>query len=355
MKNITYLLGAGASYHSLPLLATMSERMKAYSSFLKLALKKGEIKNDFAHKFILELDHLLIAEKQSTSIDAYAKELSNSNNHLKLLHLKAILSSYLIFEQLVKPEDFKIFLDEDQSIAIPDSTLEMIKNPIDKRYRTFWAEYTDQSKKLPKNIKIISWNYDMQLEFSFSRFSQYSLEMVQQELQIFPSEQKEIRTDCFCVLKLNGTAGLLDTSGSSRFSNLFDLSKHHLTPTNLSYLIDLLKNNYFRSFSNPVFAFAWENEGFTNKARSMAKEILSETEILVIIGYSFPSFNWSVDQEIFRNIKKLEKVYYQAPENEVDFLKTQMDAIHPDLKGRTMGIFNLRSFYIPVESKAASL
>jgi hypothetical protein len=87
----------------------------------------------------------------------------------------------------------------------------------------------------------------------------------------------------------------------------------------------------------------------------MAKEILSETEILVIIGYSFPSFNWSVDQEIFRNIKKLEKVYYQAPENEVDFLKTQMDAIHPDLKGRTMGIFNLRSFYIPVESKAASL
>jgi hypothetical protein len=201
MKNITYLLGAGASYHSLPLLATMSERMKAYSSFLKLALKKGEIKNDFAHKFILELDHLLIAEKQSTSIDAYAKELSNSNNHLKLLHLKAILSSYLIFEQLVKPEDFKIFLDEDQSIAIPDSTLEMIKNPIDKRYRTFWAEYTDQSKKLPKNIKIISWNYDMQLEFSFSRFSQYSLEMVQQELQIFPSEQKEIRTDCFCLGK----------------------------------------------------------------------------------------------------------------------------------------------------------
>lgn len=352
MKKITYLLGAGASFHSLPLLATMSKRMNAFSCFLKTALRNGIIKKDFAPQFIAELDKLIKAEKESTSIDAYAKELSNSSEHRKLLHLKALLSSYLIFEQLVKPEDFQIYLDEHDTIPLNSETLELIKNPLDQRYRTFWGEYTDHSRKLPDNVRILSWNYDMQLEFSFSRFSQYSLEMVQQELQVFPSEQKQVNTNRFCILKLNGTAGLLDSYGSSRLTNLFDLNKHHLNTENIHFLIELLEKNYHRAFNNPVFTFAWENEGVTNQTRTHAKEIIADTEILVIVGYSFPSFNWSVDQDIFSNSKKLEKIYYQAPEYEIDQLKNQMDAINPELKGKTIGISNLRNFYIPPEKQS---
>jgi hypothetical protein len=38
------------------------------------------------------------------------------------------------------------------------------------------------------------------------------------------------------------------------------------------------------------------------------------TEILVIIGYSFPFFNREVDRQILNSMLKLEKVYIQAPD-----------------------------------------
>ncbi|MEQ8909389.1 MAG: hypothetical protein RIC95_09365 [Vicingaceae bacterium] len=349
MKNITYLLGAGASYHSLPLLATMNNRLNAYSTYLKIAIREGVIKNEFALQFVTELDKLIKAAHESTSIDAYAKELSNSNKHLELLHLKALLSSYLIFEQLVKPEDFKLYVDESKSNEYDKVTSEMITTHLDKRYRTFWGNYATNKGIITPNVRILSWNYDMQLEFSFSRYSQFSLEYVQQELQVFPSEQKKVNLDKFCILKLNGTAGLLDTYGNSTFTNLFDLNKHHLNSNNLNYLIDILKDNYYRAFSNPVFSFAWENKGVAKKTRELAKTVIETSDILVIIGYSFPSFNRDIDRSLFKDLGRLDKVYYQAPQQELNYLKYQAIGVNNEFENKIIGIPILDSFYIPPE------
>lgn len=349
MKNITYLIGAGASYQSLPLIKTMSKRMKAFSDYLKQKKEKGKLENESAKLFIEELDILLENEKESTSIDAYAKELTNSNKTMELHRLKIILSSYIIFEQLIKPKDL-IFYEEDSSTKLSDELQEMLLNPLDKRYRTFWSNYINGPNSKPSsNIKVISWNYDMQFEFSFSKLKGYSLEMTQQELQVFPSENNDFDKSKFGILKINGTAGIYKDKTVTSFKNLFDLKEHKLDDYNINILLEYFKANYRRVYSEPIFSFAWEKTSIVENTRTIAKEIIKNTEILVIIGYSLPSFNREIDRELFSDISNLEKIYYQAPENEINSLKMKLDGINPNLSKMTVGINDLDSFHIPNE------
>jgi hypothetical protein len=323
--------------------------METFRNYLMHKKKSGEINNEAAKIFIEELNILLENEKESTSIDAYAKELTNSNRTLELHKLKIILSSYIIFEQLIKPKEL-IFYEEDGSTKLSNNLQEMMLNPLDKRYRTFWSDYINGHNSKPSpNIKVISWNYDMQFEFSFSRFKNYSLEMTQQELQVFPSENKNFDKNKFCILKINGTAGIYKDKNFTSVKNLFDLKKHKLDNSNINILLEYFKENHRRVYSEPIFSFAWEKTPIVENTRAIAKEVIKETEILVIIGYSLPSFNREIDRELFSDINNLEKVYYQAPENEFNSLKMKLDGINPNLNKLTVGINDLTSFYVPNE------
>jgi hypothetical protein len=71
-----------------------------------------------------------------------------------------------------------------------------------------------------------------------------------------------------------------------------------------------------------LLSFAWgntdntEKELFTSNRLKKAQNIAQETDILVIIGYSFPYFNREVDKEIFKSIlqrNSLQKIYCQDP------------------------------------------
>lgn len=350
LKKITYFTGAGASFHSLPLIKTMGERMKVFSTYLKTLKGNDRFRESTLEKFINELDELIKVNEESTSIDAYAKELTNKGESVKLLRLKIILGCYLIFEQLKKPDDHKLFENEEKSLTLSLEMQKNIANQLDKRYRTFWADFIDGKESKPaENIRVLSWNYDMQFELSYSNFKGYSLESVQNEIQVFPSELNEIETSKFCLLKLNGTAGLYRNNNLDNIKNLFDLNIHHLDNSNIDILLDYFIENYRRSKSQPIFSFAWENDKVSNKTRELAREIISDTDILVIIGYSFPSFNRNIDRNIFKNIDKLQKVYFQAPENELKGLMSKLEGINPKLRDIAVGIDNLDTFHVPTE------
>ena len=100
-------------------------------------------------------------------------------------------------------------------------------------------------------------------------------------------------------------------------------------------------------------SFAWENENssskqtFHEKRMSIAKSIAQGTEILVVIGYSFPFFNREIDKEIFKAMKEtVVKIYFQDPFNDGSNLKSQFD-ISP-----RYGIVPIKSteqYFIPYE------
>lgn len=351
MQNITYLIGAGASYYSLPLIKTMNQRMCFFHSYLIGQRDSERITHKYLNEFIEILEELIEIESDRTSIDAYARELSLSNDSsskLKLLHLKIVLSGFLIFEQLSKPKNLEYKPMYPTSYYNSD-IMKMISTTVDRRYITFWGELLNQDKdSLPQNINIISWNYDMQFEASYSKIKRYSLELTQQNLQVFPSTVKEITLNNSSILKLNGTAGLYFANGSNCNFNLFDFNKHTLEDS-LVHLFDSLEYNHRRENLKPIFYFAWENEDSVIKTRRYAKEIISQSNVMVIIGYSFPNFNRLIDRELFSDISQLSKIYFQAPKNEYPDLLDKLDGVNQKLKSLTIGKHDLENFFIPTE------
>jgi hypothetical protein len=80
----------------------------------------------------------------------------------------------------------------------------------------------------------------------------------------------------------------------------------------------------------------------------IAKEIIIGSDILVIIGYSFPFFNREIDKEIFNVLCQtgLKKIYYQDKFKSGDFLRSQFDL---ERSIELLTIDKTDQLYIPIE------
>src|SRR5690349_20626029 len=99
---VTYFLGAGSSFHSMPLLNTMTSRLEVFGDFIFHKMQLKAIPEEPTKFYLDRLNDLIFNVKDSTSIDNYACELYNSNNIAslrKLRYLKLILTGYFLFEQ----------------------------------------------------------------------------------------------------------------------------------------------------------------------------------------------------------------------------------------------------------------
>jgi len=50
-------------------------------------------------------------------------------------------------------------------------TAEQVRMQPDYRYDSFFASILNDLQSFPENIKILSWNYDLQFEISFAEYS----------------------------------------------------------------------------------------------------------------------------------------------------------------------------------------
>ncbi len=93
--------------------------------------------------------------------------------------------------------------------------------------------------------------------------------------------------------------------------------------------------------------YAWETNTNAITARTQAEKIFSETDIVVVIGYSFPSFNKEIDSALFSKLQgRKTKIIYQDPNASEDFLKVlsaDLDCEYSIINDR------LDSFYLPYE------
>ncbi len=325
MKNnqITYLLGAGASFnHHLPSSANFASKIQEIitvlitnfmlpkNSPLKASIHKifegdSKILNDLplapAEKnFIVRSAWLVNQSKQHASVDTFAKKLYLINKDDDLSVLKAVVSSFFMLAQ---------------SIAT-----------VDTRYDTFWATILskwDNHIALPLNIKIISWNYDNQIELSFSKylfpapmdFSEVYDVLQSLPLDKFKSPAKDFDYNIFGIFGLNGIASAHFDGEENKIVRLFDLFKDEKIPFSkrkASQVVDYF-DKYLRSPANyrPLIDFAWENSSVSEANREIAFKIAENTDILVIIGYSFPNFNRPIDKMLLNKMTKLKKIYIQ--------------------------------------------
>jgi hypothetical protein len=296
MAHVTYLLGAGASAACLPVVNRMAEDLtsliKNHSFIDPIEGTESRslygVRVDYRYAKELVMDDLTwIKEACLThySIDTFAKKLYLTNAK-EFERLKLALSFYFTFKQILSSPDI--------------------------RYDNFWASILNEEDKFPNKIKILSWNYDFQLEQSYMNISSAkSINDAEQKLNMLNLDiQSDFKIDRFGIVKLNGSARVY-SKFDKRALYLCDYSgreRSEMAVKQLIYNYGLMKS-VPEKFDNKLF-FAWEQRT-RNLMDASLYPFIENTRVLVVIGYSFPFFNRDLDKRILSSMKNLTTVYIQ--------------------------------------------
>lgn len=332
-EKILYILGAGASSQALPV-AKDNPNVKDWPIPLPRAMSymaeqirinpDSFIANDGQKNFILEfadeLDWLAKEALEHSTVDTYAKLLFIENRN-KYERLKFVLSLYFTVEQIHNKK-------------------------LDKRYLVWLISILD-NKIFPDNIKILSWNYDFQMQLTAERFFKEDINISGSGyvhsppfIEYYPHVGYDMNVEAkrISLLHLNGIAGYYIAQNAHKHAFLG--SERDKRGEYLKHFID--KEDYSR------LAFAWENQ--EEIVQKILDEITKDVSIMVVIGYSFPFFNREMDMKVYSALvqnSKLKKIYFQDPVRDGEFLRSQFGYVKDkvDIKH----IKETDAFYIPFE------
>ena len=306
MSRIVYVLGAGASYgkrldpdemtaddvseieEGLPVVNEICDEIDYVIGWLCNAdiavaesnytyMGKNCSADELRQELINGFEWLAVETSRHATIDTFAKKLylkKDSNNYGRL---KYLLSTFFIVEQYL--------------------------HPYDKRYDAFFANILNTEVGIPKDIFVLTWNYDVQLDIAFRDYNEFGLSM-------FNPQEGNNRPKSARVFKINGSANY---HGDNQLDSRVYLKKgdSDLMALILKHLSLTTKNGYYSTGTTDLL-FAWEKEEF-DKISDTLYENIHDAEVLVIIGYTFPFFNKDIDRELFSKMPKLQKIYIQDP------------------------------------------
>lgn len=336
--NITYLLGAGASRQKMPLAMEIPTALNALSDEINqprnmlladrfdkkesLPLSMGE----YQKKFVEDIQQVIQKSKDFSTIDTYAKSLYLQNKITDLRKLKSVLSCFFLLEQSIKG--------------------------IDQRYDTFFAtilRYESNKITLP-DIKIISWNYDQQVELAYANITnQHNFDGILRDIQSVPrfNSITDIQHEQFGIVHLNGIAGMHKIHDGNVYSLFYPNKKFS---KNLFEEILLFYSKYINlsdSFT-PLLSYAWEQSFLSSPIVKTAAEIIRNTNILVIIGYSFPTFNRSIDKAILLELPRKAKIYIQNSKENLSSVIDRFSSLVID-SSEPRPVEDENQFFIPYE------
>lgn len=338
MNKVVYLLGAGASANALPVVNALPERMRKMADYLDQRISEIN-ENESVERATTELSRkkhcqnlitglrsLAEEAQKSASIDTLAKKHYLRKGLEELKRLKLLLCTYFSLEQANTPADF--------------------------RYDAFLAAILEsQIRGFPDNLRILSWNYDMQFEYAYSGYSN-SMEISTNQVMLNTAQKNthnEIELNKFSIVKLNGTASLYQKS----FRNQFYFTNKITSGLNIDVIREIIDGYATCSIRDDVstlLSFAWEREIAGATTLENAKIAASNATTLVIIGYSFPLFNRSIDKIISDQMPSLSKVYIQAPEEHAKGIKERFLALRNNPASVHVSLHtNTEQFLIPYE------
>lgn len=349
---ITYLLGAGASYYSNPIWREQGKSMIEVARLVLNKLEKSFVANPERvipitgdrDKLISFFENLKIFGEfalEYGSIDIYSKRLALIGDNEQLNKLKFCLSVYYdIWENFINS---KSVLKHDQNNIVNN---DIYYEKIDKRYFALLSVLLEKGNegfpKLNENISFLTWNYDLQLESSFETFfprKSISFQDTNKYINFMNLINDQKRNE---ILHLNGFRGTFIAENKEIYETV---NKNNLDSLE-KYLSSLIQNStQFKKidYTNSI-KYAWEIDSDT---KGKALKIMEETNILVIIGYSFPAFNRKIDSELIKEFEKKDgykKVYYQDPYGNLELINllfSDSTIVEP--------ISNSNQFHIPHE------
>ena len=173
---VTYILGAGASYNTLPIVDQIpDEFMEVASNILKLQKDDG-IKLGMRHieDFYKQTEYIINRSRQFKSIDTYAQylyESDNFDNGITVNTIKQLISYFFFLIQAYKPTHDRLFY-----------FFTKLKKNIHLNH-----------DNLESNIDILTWNYDFQVELVLNELflNKNNIEDLMKSLKVFPNKENE--------------------------------------------------------------------------------------------------------------------------------------------------------------------
>jgi hypothetical protein len=314
MKELTYILGAGASYQSMPVVKTFDHRFSAFNVHFKGVLRKVA-KTGLSDSI---LDRWSGTQLQSEfmahqSFDTYFKKLFHKGQQSEINFAKKILHLYFLWEHLQKPEpkiSDEIFHKQFQIDKRYDAMIAGLLQPIAGESKTFCK------------TNFITWNYDLNLLSSIKQFFYPDLTYKQ-----LLEGEKKIKTDVENVWNIDDQFSIINMNGYF-YSSLFDdeTDIYNLDFTDIldeKITVNYFDDNYIDADAN-LIRFAWERSSSQQNKGDLI-EIIAKNKIahsidIIVVGYTFPLYNRLIDMQYFNkgnithyaeNVQR--KVYIQDP------------------------------------------
>lgn len=349
MANVTYLIGAGASAGKrdregaiLEGLPCVNEISKSLRSIVKLidqtpipveiewkesaiGLNNKEDWESAREKLLKSFKYLYFQCEQHATIDTYAKKLVLKKRKEELKYIEKLLTLFFIYIQM--------------------------QNQIDSRYDTFLANILEPNLHFPSHIRVLSWNYDSQFELAYSGYDEIN--------DLIIGHKNSICDKDYEIIKINGTATFAEQKRIielrkdikqklQKIKNDIDgspyMREQETWLLEFVYLFQLyvLKNN------STHLSFAFDDNYASEKITRCIDNIIKRTDVLVIIGYTFPFFNRQTDRQILQCIKPNTKIYIQDlnPER----IKQSLMAVLPDFPEEQIFLRkDVDQFFLPPE------
>ncbi len=307
--HITYLFGAGASYNAMPVQNELAEDMLSVFSKLKrllqypndtikgsgpLGLRKKITRyatEEGSKLIMMRMDRYLDVASTAVdypSVDTLAKE-------------NALRDRSILLDRLKEAVEYYFYLRTFQTGLFNSiSNIQRSFRKHDPRYIGFVTsllsrEDLEARRLVPTDVSILSYNYDLELEWALSQVKE---DILQGFIQ--PNVQSR------GIVHLNGRANVhnMDPSkiGLAWWDTLAD-DISAIAPTEISY--------------------AWER---SYERTGQLDMIITNTTHLVVIGYSFPVFNREVDRQILA-APNLKKIYLQDLKDELPGIQNRVHAL----------------------------
>lgn len=345
-KKITYLFGAGASAGEQKLIEYNNQTnkllsvegipvVKNFNADIRKFLDLFEERTLFYHNldldkvnqainFYKEFISLYNEFEHVYSYDTFAKKLFEMGEIKKLSKLKFLLKAYLIFRQNVTHRD--------------------------KRYDLFFATLINKGK-ISTNVNFISWNYDTQIEMSLNSFNTHNYDNKSfLKFVATPYQNNSINSDYPAFIKLNGS---ISYEYSAEVMNICH-TKYNLLTVKEAILLVLdayEKNN--RSAKDDIIEFSWEESKHKKDAMEVVYNVMEKTDILVVIGYSFPTLNRDKDRQILKGLDAYGRIFIQCRNDDFNNIVTRIKALLPQsfliIEDTINEVNSIDEFYIPFE------
>lgn len=329
MKTL-YLLGAGASANVVP---TVQEMKENFEKIFDLPFQSSTLRDKMPTELLSDLKFLSSGIREYGTPDIFAKKAYLSNQTTEYLKIKRALSYYLMMIHIFRG--------------------------IDSRYYAFLSALIEKRSnhyKLHQEVLVATWNYDLQFASALCNLTNKTIDYLNDRFDKLTDDAFAPPNTSKQFFRLNGYAGshlyFNNSPDASISGEAFGFIYENISQEEkLKKLFDLY--NHFKAKESNIrynICFAWDKKETDHPSKEDLFDSISDVEILVVIGYSFPNFNRSIDKRIIGSMPNLKKIYLQDKVNYMEsrILPLVPDSIHLERSPQEF-ISELSQFFIPHE------